>query len=302
MRPHSCLPPPPSFITVVSALLSSPVPSGHRTYVPQVAEDNFDDPNLLDFELLLKNVTEIQSGRATQTPVYSFQFSARTGFVTTPVPQSKVLIVEGTYALKAILRPVYDIAISVTGRWSRYALHWLQLCVQLRSVLRYVLSSPANADSCQRRRRPLRPREARSEGHYSRARAHPLHRSFYLSNDGRICDVGRRSGRTPTRSSTKSRTPCFPCTRPSSSPTCVLPQSRFKTLSIRFKCVLAHEELSQFHVVHSLNGCTSTFLNDFCFCLSASIAQGFKEPLFILKSDVRIALPRFLPTLSRSQP
>jgi uridine kinase len=90
--------------------------------MPQVAEDNFDDPNLLDFELLLKNVTEIQSGRPTLTPVYSFQFSARTGFVTTPVPQSKVLIVEGTYALKAILRPVYDIAISVTGLCSQKSL------------------------------------------------------------------------------------------------------------------------------------------------------------------------------------
>ncbi len=81
----------------------------------QVAEDNFDDPNLLDFDLLLKNVTEIQAGQATQTPVYSFQHSKRTGFVSTPVPHSKVLIVEGTYALKAILRPVYDLAISVTG-------------------------------------------------------------------------------------------------------------------------------------------------------------------------------------------
>lgn len=81
----------------------------------QVAEDNFDDPNLLDFDLLLKNVTEIQAGHATQTPVYSFQYSKRTGFVSTAVPQSKVLIVEGTYALKAVLRPVYDLAISVTG-------------------------------------------------------------------------------------------------------------------------------------------------------------------------------------------
>jgi uridine kinase len=83
--------------------------------VLQVNEDNFDDPNLLDFELLLKNLTDIQSGSSTQTPVYSFQFSKRTGFVTTPVPQNKVLIVEGTYALKEILRPVYDLAISVTG-------------------------------------------------------------------------------------------------------------------------------------------------------------------------------------------
>ncbi len=81
----------------------------------QVAEDNFDDPNLLDFDLLLKNMTEIQSGCATQTPVYSFSESKRVGFVTTPVPQSKVLIVEGTYALKEMLRPVYDMAISVTG-------------------------------------------------------------------------------------------------------------------------------------------------------------------------------------------
>jgi len=81
----------------------------------QVAEDNFDDPNLLDFDLLLKNMTEIQGGSGTQTPVYSFSESKRTGFVTTPVPHSKVLIVEGTYALKELLRPVYDLAISVTG-------------------------------------------------------------------------------------------------------------------------------------------------------------------------------------------
>jgi uridine kinase len=51
--------------------------------------------------------------------VYSFSGGGkRTGFVTTPVPQSKVLIVEGTYALKAVLRPVYDIAISVTGAFT----------------------------------------------------------------------------------------------------------------------------------------------------------------------------------------
>lgn len=81
----------------------------------QVNEDNFDDPNLLDFDLLLNNMKDIQSGRPTDTPVYSFRFSKRTGFVTTAVPESKVLIVEGTYALKEVLRPVYDIAISVTG-------------------------------------------------------------------------------------------------------------------------------------------------------------------------------------------
>lgn len=138
--------------------------------MPQVTEDNFDDPNLLDFDLLLQNMKELQAGSPTQTPVYSFHHSKRTGFVTTPVPSNKVLVVEGTYALKEMLRPVYDISISVTGEPPLRPHHFSNLSCDRTCDREPLHVRPTQCPSSAFRRRALRSCEARAQRHHSRCR------------------------------------------------------------------------------------------------------------------------------------
>eukprot|EP00887_Chlorella_sp_A99_P001868 scaffold19.g1868.t1 len=48
-------------------------------------------------------------------PIYDFKESARVGYRTVPVPESRVVIVEGIYALHQRLRPLLDLRVSITG-------------------------------------------------------------------------------------------------------------------------------------------------------------------------------------------
>lgn len=48
-------------------------------------------------------------------PIYDFKQSRRTGYRTIEVPESRVVILEGIYALSPNLRPLLDLRVSITG-------------------------------------------------------------------------------------------------------------------------------------------------------------------------------------------
>ncbi len=57
----------------------------------------------------------MQSGRIAQVPVYDFKRSCRTGYAPVSVGPSRVVLVEGIYALHASVRPLLDLSVSVHG-------------------------------------------------------------------------------------------------------------------------------------------------------------------------------------------
>ncbi|EIE18178.1 hypothetical protein COCSUDRAFT_49381 [Coccomyxa subellipsoidea C-169] len=81
----------------------------------RLIDGNFDDPRLTDYELLLKNIADLKNGRDVQAPIYNFKTSSREGYRTIKVPESRVVIVEGIYALSEKIRPLLDLRVSVTG-------------------------------------------------------------------------------------------------------------------------------------------------------------------------------------------
>ena len=88
-------------------------------------EGNFDDPRLTDHGCLLENLKGLKNGETVQAPVYDYKESKRTGYVTVPCPASKVVILEGIYALNEKLRPMMDLRVSVHGRRT---LIWSSAC------------------------------------------------------------------------------------------------------------------------------------------------------------------------------
>lgn len=50
-----------------------------------------------------------------QVPIYDFKTSSRAGYTTLPVPASRIVIIEGIYALSEKLRPLLDLRVSITG-------------------------------------------------------------------------------------------------------------------------------------------------------------------------------------------
>eukprot|EP00232_Nephroselmis_pyriformis_P024867 CAMPEP_0182870914 /NCGR_PEP_ID=MMETSP0034_2-20130328/10810_1 /TAXON_ID=156128 /ORGANISM="Nephroselmis pyriformis, Strain CCMP717" /LENGTH=665 /DNA_ID=CAMNT_0025003431 /DNA_START=74 /DNA_END=2067 /DNA_ORIENTATION=+ len=81
----------------------------------QLKDGNFDDPKLTDFELLQRTIQTIKEGKEAQVPIYSFKESRRVGFRTCKVPTSRVLIVEGIYALHGSMRNQLDLTVSIHG-------------------------------------------------------------------------------------------------------------------------------------------------------------------------------------------
>ncbi|ONI31214.1 hypothetical protein PRUPE_1G299100 [Prunus persica] len=81
----------------------------------RIVDGNFDDPRLTDYDTLLQNVNDLKAGKEVQVPVYDFKSSSRTGFRTVEVPSSRIVIIEGIYALSEKLRPFLDLRVSVTG-------------------------------------------------------------------------------------------------------------------------------------------------------------------------------------------
>ncbi|KAM7479774.1 hypothetical protein LguiA_027987 [Lonicera macranthoides] len=81
----------------------------------RIVDGNFDDPRLTDYDTLLENIRGLKEGRAVQVPIYDFKTSSRVGYRTIEVPSSRIVIVEGIYALSEKLRPLIDLRVSVTG-------------------------------------------------------------------------------------------------------------------------------------------------------------------------------------------
>ncbi|XP_062163350.1 inorganic pyrophosphatase TTM2 [Alnus glutinosa] len=81
----------------------------------RVVDGNFDDPRLTDYHTLLQNVHDLKAGKEVQVPIYDFKSSSRTGYRTLEVPSSRIVIIEGIYALSERLRPLLDLRVSVTG-------------------------------------------------------------------------------------------------------------------------------------------------------------------------------------------
>ncbi|CAD7703496.1 unnamed protein product [Ostreobium quekettii] len=81
----------------------------------KVVDDNFDDPRLTDYDLLLENMQQLRSGKTAQVPIYDFKESKRVGYMEVEVPTSRIVIVEGIYALSERLRGHLDLRVSITG-------------------------------------------------------------------------------------------------------------------------------------------------------------------------------------------
>ncbi|KAH7436648.1 hypothetical protein KP509_05G029600 [Ceratopteris richardii] len=82
----------------------------------RIIDGNFDDPRLTDYDLLLKNISDIKAGIPVEIPIYDFKLSCRTGFSRkVDVSSSRVVIIEGIYALSEKLRPLLDLRVSVMG-------------------------------------------------------------------------------------------------------------------------------------------------------------------------------------------
>ncbi|KAG6488550.1 inorganic pyrophosphatase TTM2-like [Zingiber officinale] len=81
----------------------------------RIVDKNFDDPRLTDYSTLLENIGGLKEGRSIQVPIYDFKSSSRIGYRTVDVPSSRIVILEGIYALNDKLRPLLDLRVSVTG-------------------------------------------------------------------------------------------------------------------------------------------------------------------------------------------
>ncbi|KAJ0982681.1 hypothetical protein J5N97_010936 [Dioscorea zingiberensis] len=81
----------------------------------RIIDGNFDDPRLTDYDTLLENVHGLKEGKPVQVPIYDFKSSCRIGYRTVEVPSSRIVVLEGIYALSERLRPLLDLRVSVTG-------------------------------------------------------------------------------------------------------------------------------------------------------------------------------------------
>ncbi|KAK9091024.1 hypothetical protein Sjap_024201 [Stephania japonica] len=81
----------------------------------RIIDGNFDDPRLTDYDTLLENIRGLKEGKPAQVPIYDFKSSSRTGYRTIEVPSSRIVIIEGIYALSEKLRPLLDLRVSITG-------------------------------------------------------------------------------------------------------------------------------------------------------------------------------------------
>ncbi|KAL3636152.1 Inorganic pyrophosphatase ttm2 [Castilleja foliolosa] len=81
----------------------------------RIIDGNFDDPRLTDYDTLLQNIHDLKAGKQVSVPIYDFKSSSRTGYRTLEVPSSRIVIIEGIYALSEQLRPFLDLRVSVTG-------------------------------------------------------------------------------------------------------------------------------------------------------------------------------------------
>lgn len=87
----------------------------HYNDASRIIDGNFDDPRLTDYDTLLRNIHDLKEGNPVEVPIYDFKSSSRTGYRTIEVPSSRIVIIEGIYALSERLRPLLDLRVSITG-------------------------------------------------------------------------------------------------------------------------------------------------------------------------------------------
>jgi len=79
----------------------------------QRAEVNFDHPNSLENELLIKHILQLKKGQAVEVPIYDFSNHSRTDRTFTVQPRS-VILVEGILIFaESSLRNLFDVKIFV---------------------------------------------------------------------------------------------------------------------------------------------------------------------------------------------
>jgi uridine kinase len=81
----------------------------------KVKENNFDDPEIVDYDTLLANLAELKAGRPAKVPIYDFRQSKRIGYKDIKVPESRIIIIEGIHALSERLEGLMDLKIAITG-------------------------------------------------------------------------------------------------------------------------------------------------------------------------------------------
>lgn len=87
--------------------------SSHLT-PEEKAKNNFDHPNSVDFELLIKDLKELKAGKSIEQPVYSYITCARSTTETVHVEPASIIIVEGILIFtNEELRKMFDILIFV---------------------------------------------------------------------------------------------------------------------------------------------------------------------------------------------
>lgn len=87
----------------------------HYNDASRIIDGNYDDPRLTDYDTLLQNIHGLKEGKPVEVPIYDFKSSSRTGYRTIEVPSSRIVVIEGIYALSERLRPLLDLRVSVTG-------------------------------------------------------------------------------------------------------------------------------------------------------------------------------------------
>ncbi|MCL4528265.1 MAG: uridine kinase [Chloroflexi bacterium] len=79
----------------------------------QHAAVNFDHPDSLETELLIKHIIALREGRPVEVPIYDFSTDSRTGKTFTISPH-RVILVEGILIfIEAALRDLFDVKIFV---------------------------------------------------------------------------------------------------------------------------------------------------------------------------------------------
>ncbi len=80
----------------------------------QKAVHNFDHPNSVDFDLLIRDLKELKAGRSIEQPVYSYITCSRSKTETVHVEPATIIIVEGILIFtNEELRNMFDILIYV---------------------------------------------------------------------------------------------------------------------------------------------------------------------------------------------
>lgn len=113
--------------TTVANVILGRVGAHHIAYLPhdayykdltdlppaQRAEINFDHPNSLDTDMLVRHVRELKENRPIELPVYDFKTHSRTSR-TVPINPQPIIIVEGILIfVEAKLRQLFDVKIYV---------------------------------------------------------------------------------------------------------------------------------------------------------------------------------------------